>query len=156
MKSATLRIREHMTSVRSRRHLNALFVAGGPTQKGSLRIVKHYRGNQLVQVVDLYDLLLHGVKSELQRLENGDSVLVPPIGPQVTVEGMVRRPAIYELKDEKNLAHGSGTGRRIASDGDAATHRSAAAGGASEADDDEPGHSGSDNDSEVTKKAGSV
>jgi len=84
--------------------LNALFVAGGPTQKGSLRIVKHYRGNQLVQVVDLYDLLLHGVKSGLQQLENGDSVLVPPVGPQVTVEGMVRRPAIYELKDEKNLA----------------------------------------------------
>jgi polysaccharide export outer membrane protein len=84
--------------------LNALFSAGGPTQKGSLRIVKHYRGTQLVQVVDLYDLLLHGVKSNLQRLENGDSVLVPPIGPQVTVEGMVRRPAVYELKDEKNLA----------------------------------------------------
>ncbi len=84
--------------------LNALFVAGGPTQKGSLRIVKHYRGSQLVEVVDLYDLLLHGVKADLQRLENGDSVLVPPIGSQVTVEGMVRRPAVYELKDEKNLA----------------------------------------------------
>ena len=37
-------------------------------------------------------------------MDNGDSVLVPPVGPQVTVEGMVRRPAIYELKDEKNLA----------------------------------------------------
>jgi len=84
--------------------LNALFVAGGPTQKGSLRIVKHLRGNQLVEVVDLYDLLLHGVKSDLKRLENGDTVLVPPIGPQVTVDGMVRRPAIYELKDETNLA----------------------------------------------------
>jgi polysaccharide biosynthesis/export protein len=84
--------------------LNALFMAGGPTQKGSLRIVKHYRGNQLVEVVDLYDLLLHGVKSGLQQLENGDTVLVPPVGPQVTIEGMVRRPAIYELKDEKNLA----------------------------------------------------
>jgi protein involved in polysaccharide export with SLBB domain len=84
--------------------LNALFVAGGPTQKGSLRIVKHYRGDQLVQVVDLYDLLLHGVRSGLQQLENGDSVLVPPVGPQITVEGMVRRPAIYELKDEKNLS----------------------------------------------------
>jgi polysaccharide export outer membrane protein len=84
--------------------LNALFAAGGPTPRGSLRIVKHYRGNQLVQVVDLYDLLLHGVRTNIQRLENGDSVLVPPIGPQVTVEGMVRRPAIYELRDEKNLA----------------------------------------------------
>src|SRR5262249_33065816 len=84
--------------------LNALFVAGGPTSKGSLRIVKHFRGNQLVEEVDLYDLLLHGVKSDLQRLENGDSVMVPPIGPQVTVDGMVRRPAIYELRDERSLA----------------------------------------------------
>jgi polysaccharide biosynthesis/export protein len=83
--------------------LNALFAAGGPTPRGSLRIVKHYRGNQLVQVVDLYDLLLHGVRSDIERLDNGDTVLVPPIGPQVTVEGMVRRPAVYELKDEKGL-----------------------------------------------------
>jgi len=84
--------------------LNALFVAGGPTQKGSMRIVKHFRGGQLMQEVDLYDLLLHGVRSNLLQLDNGDTVQVPPIGPQVTVDGMVRRPAVYELKDEKNLA----------------------------------------------------
>src|SRR5260370_2404875 len=84
--------------------LNAMFAAGGPTQKGSLRIVKHYRGNQLVEVVDLYDLLLHGVKSDLHQLDNRDTVLDPPTGPQVTVDGMGRRPAIYELEDEKNLA----------------------------------------------------
>jgi polysaccharide biosynthesis/export protein len=84
--------------------LNALFVAGGPTQKGSMRIVKHFRGGQLVQEVDLYDLLLHGVRGSLLQLDNGDTVQVPPIGPQVTVDGMVRRPSVYELKDEKNLA----------------------------------------------------
>ena len=84
--------------------LNALFAAGGPTPRGSLRLLKHYRGAQLLETVDLYDLLLHGVKAGLQRLENGDTVQVPPIGPQVTVEGMVRRPAIYELRDEKDLA----------------------------------------------------
>jgi protein involved in polysaccharide export with SLBB domain len=84
--------------------LNALFVAGGPTQRGSMRILKHYRGTQLIQTVDVYDLLLHGVKTDLARLENGDTVQVPPIGPQITVEGMVRRPAIYELLEEKTLA----------------------------------------------------
>ncbi len=84
--------------------LNALFVAGGPSTRGSMRILKHYRGNQLVQTVDVYDLLLHGVKTGIERLENGDTVQVPPIGPQVTIEGMVRRPAIYELRDEQNLA----------------------------------------------------
>jgi protein involved in polysaccharide export with SLBB domain len=83
--------------------LNALFVAGGPTARGSLRNVRHMRGDQLVEEVDVYDLLLHGVRASMQRLENGDSVLVPPLGKQVTVEGMVRRPAIYELRNEKNL-----------------------------------------------------
>jgi polysaccharide export outer membrane protein len=84
--------------------LNALFAAGGPTARGSLRLLKHYRGNQLVEEVDTYDLLLHGVKGDMQRLENGDSLMVPPIGPEMTIEGMVRRPAIYELKNEKTLS----------------------------------------------------
>ncbi len=84
--------------------LNALFAAGGPTAQGSLRIVKHYRGSQLIGEVDLYDLLLNGVRTGTAPLENGDTILVPSVGPQVTIEGMVRRPAIYELKDEKTLA----------------------------------------------------
>ncbi len=84
--------------------LNALFVAGGPTSRGSLRIVKHFRGNKLIETVDVYDLLLNGVRSDMQHLENGDSVMAPPIGPQVTIEGMVRRPAIYEMTDEKSLS----------------------------------------------------
>jgi protein involved in polysaccharide export with SLBB domain len=84
--------------------LNALFVAGGPSSRGSMRILKHYRGSQLVQTVDVYDLLLRGVKANIERLENGDTVQVPPIGPEITIEGMVRRPAIYELRDEQNLA----------------------------------------------------
>ena len=84
--------------------LSALFEAGGPTDKGSMRILKHFHGNQLVQIVDAYDLLLHGVKGNMERLESGDTILVSPIGPQVTIEGMVRRPAVYELRDEKTLA----------------------------------------------------
>jgi protein involved in polysaccharide export with SLBB domain len=77
--------------------LNALYAAGGPTSRGSLRTLKHYRGKQQVQDVDTYDLILHGVRSDMIGLQPGDTILVPPIGPQVTIEGMVRRPAIYEL-----------------------------------------------------------
>jgi len=84
--------------------LNALFAASGPTDRGSIRILKHFRGKRLIQEVDVYDLLLHGVRSDVKRLENGDTVLVPPIGSQVTVEGAVRRPSIYELRAEKSLA----------------------------------------------------
>src|SRR5260370_12096716 len=83
--------------------LNALFVAGGVTAGGSLRALKHYRGKQLVEEVDAYDLLLHGVRADMARLENGDTLMVQPIGPQVTIEGMVRRPAIYEFRGETSL-----------------------------------------------------
>jgi polysaccharide export outer membrane protein len=83
--------------------LNALFAAGGVKPQGSLRRIQHYRGKQLVEEVDAYDLLLHGIRSDLKRLENGDSLLVPPLGPVVTVDGMVRRAALYELRDEKDL-----------------------------------------------------
>ncbi|MBZ5682400.1 MAG: SLBB domain-containing protein [Acidobacteriia bacterium] len=84
--------------------LNAFYEAGGPTSAGSMRVLKHYRGKQLVESVDVYDLLLHGVRAGMERLEAGDTLLVPPIGREVTVEGMVRRPAVYELNGEKNLA----------------------------------------------------
>src|SRR6266581_2507125 len=83
--------------------LNALFVAGGVTPQGSLRRLQHYRGKQLIEEVDAYDLLLHGIRGDLQRIENGDSLMVPPLGPVVTVGGMVRRPAVYELHSEKTL-----------------------------------------------------
>jgi protein involved in polysaccharide export with SLBB domain len=84
--------------------LNAVYLAGGPTSRGSMRILKLYRGKQLVQTIDVYDLLLHGVRADIQHLEPGDTIMVPPIGPEVKIQGMVRRPAIYELNGEANLA----------------------------------------------------
>jgi protein involved in polysaccharide export with SLBB domain len=84
--------------------LNALYQAGGPTSRGSLRILRHYRGPQMVEQIDLYDLLLHGVRSGVERLQAGDTIMVPPLGAELTVEGMVRRPAIYELNQEGDLA----------------------------------------------------
>jgi protein involved in polysaccharide export with SLBB domain len=84
--------------------LNALYTAGGPTSGGSLRILRHYRGQQLIQEVDAYDLLLRGIRGDMQRLQAGDTIEVPPLSGVVTVEGMVRRPAIYELGGEKSLA----------------------------------------------------
>jgi polysaccharide export outer membrane protein len=84
--------------------LNALVSAGGITPRGSLRSLKHYRGRQLIEEVDAYDLLLRGVTPDAKKLENGDTLMVSSLGPQVTVTGMVRRPAIYELHEEKTLA----------------------------------------------------
>ena len=84
--------------------LNALYAAGGPTNIGSLRTVRHSRGSTLIREVDLYDFLLHGVRADAERLEPGDTILVPAAGPQVEVSGMVKRPAIYEFKGEPKLS----------------------------------------------------
>src|SRR5882757_2975143 len=84
--------------------LNALYAAGGPTSIGSLRVARHFRGKELVREVDLYDFLLRGVRPDTERIEDGDTILVSPAGRQVAIAGMVKRPAIYELKDEVKLS----------------------------------------------------
>ncbi|HET8826859.1 MAG TPA: SLBB domain-containing protein [Terriglobales bacterium] len=84
--------------------LNALYAAGGPTTRGSLRHLQLYRGKDLVQEIDAYDLLLHGVNGDVARIQSGDTIRVPGIGPEVTVSGMVMHPAIYELRSENSLA----------------------------------------------------
>jgi protein involved in polysaccharide export with SLBB domain len=84
--------------------LNALYAAGGPTSVGSLRIARHSRGKELINEVDLYDFLLRGVRPDTDRIEDGDTIFISPVGRQVAVAGMVKRPAIYELKDETTLS----------------------------------------------------
>lgn len=85
--------------------LSGLYAAGGPTAAGSLRTLRHFRGKQLVEDVDLYDFLLHGLRNQSARFESGDTLLVPPAGPQIAISGAVKRPAIYELKSgEATLA----------------------------------------------------
>jgi protein involved in polysaccharide export with SLBB domain len=47
--------------------------------------------------------LLNGVRMDDERLQAGDTLLIPPAGPQVAIFGMVKRPAIYELKGSSTL-----------------------------------------------------
>jgi polysaccharide export outer membrane protein len=77
---------------------NALYAACGPTRSGSLRQVKIMRDGKNVAELDLYDFLLRGDRRFDQRLQSGDVVLIPPIGPVVAVSGSIKRPAIYEVK----------------------------------------------------------
>lgn len=79
---------------------NALFVSGGVKQIGSLRNIQLKRDGKTVSTLDLYDLLLRGDTSEDARLLPGDVIFIPPIGATVSVAGEVRRPAIYELRNE--------------------------------------------------------
>ncbi len=106
--------------------LNALFAAGGVTPRGSLRAVKHYRGKQLVETVDAYDLLLHGVRSDMRHLENGDTLLVPSAGPFHRTPGNGGRngSAAGDLRvARRNFTWGRArAGRWNPADGDAAPY----------------------------------
>jgi polysaccharide export outer membrane protein len=83
---------------------SALYRAGGPALNGSFRNIEVRRGNRVIQQVDVYDYLLRGDKSGDVTLEQGDVVFIPVVGPQVTITGSVRRPAIFELKPGEDLA----------------------------------------------------
>jgi polysaccharide biosynthesis/export protein len=83
---------------------NALFVSGGVKKIGSLRNIELKRNGRLVTTLDLYDLLLHGDTSNDRQLLPGDVIFIPPIGRTVSVDGAVRRPAIYELRKENSVA----------------------------------------------------
>ncbi len=48
-------------------------------------------------------MLIRGDSTDDARLLPGDVVFVPPVGPTVTVSGEVRRPAIYETKQESTI-----------------------------------------------------
>lgn len=82
---------------------NALFAGGGISLSGSLREVQLKRGGTVVSRLDLYDLLIYGEATDDLRLQPGDVIFVPPVGPQVAVDGEVKRPAIYELDGEDTV-----------------------------------------------------
>jgi len=76
---------------------NALYLAGGPTQTGSLRKIRHLRGNKVLAEIDLYRFLIEGDNTQDSKLESGDVLFVPVVGPLVRISGQVKRPAIYEI-----------------------------------------------------------
>ena len=82
---------------------NALFVSGGVKPIGSLRNVQLKRRGVVVARLDLYDLLVRGDTSGDARLQPGDVIFIPPVGRTVGVAGDVRRPAIYELRNERTV-----------------------------------------------------
>ena len=81
----------------------ALLTAGGVSKNGSMRHIQLKRNDKTVQELDLYDFLLKGNSHADARLMPGDVIFIPPIGSVIGVAGQVNRPAIYELRDEKNV-----------------------------------------------------
>ena len=83
---------------------SALFAAGGVKPIGSLRNIELKRQGTVVRRLDLYDMLIRGDTTDDNKLLPGDVIFIPPVGPTVGVDGEVRRPAIYEIKNETSVA----------------------------------------------------
>jgi protein involved in polysaccharide export with SLBB domain len=83
--------------------MSALAAVGGPNKDGSLRKIRVVRAGGESFDVDLYDLLVYGLRKGDIRLQAGDTVFIPVIGPVVGVAGNVRRPAIYEMNGRQTV-----------------------------------------------------
>ncbi|MBQ7545038.1 MAG: SLBB domain-containing protein [Synergistaceae bacterium] len=77
--------------------VNALLASGGPSMNGSLRQIELKRNGRTVAIFDMYAMLLQGDKSQDARLEAGDVIYIPPVGPLVGLAGEVQTPGVYEL-----------------------------------------------------------
>lgn len=83
--------------------LHALNVAGGINQFGSYREINLIRNEKVIETLDVYDLLIDGNYSLRKRLRSGDVIFVEARKNIVTIDGAIKRPAKYELRDDEFL-----------------------------------------------------
>lgn len=78
--------------------VTALFASGGPNANGSMRHVQVKRGGKVAAELDLYAFIAKGDKSADIKLQDGDTIFIPPAGGFVALTGKVNSPSVFELK----------------------------------------------------------
>ena len=84
---------------------NALYMAGGISDLGSLRDIKVYRNGKVVSSIDVYDYIMNGNNKGNIRLQDNDLIIVSPYEAVVNIQGKVKRPMMYEMKSQESLAN---------------------------------------------------
>ncbi|GAF02025.1 SLBB domain-containing protein [Saccharicrinis fermentans] len=82
---------------------NALYLAGGPNLSGSFREIKVLRDGKVKAVLDVYDYLVNGNSDVNMSLRDGDVILISPYLNRVVLEGEIKRPGIFEAKDDETV-----------------------------------------------------
>lgn len=82
---------------------NALYMAGGTNEIGTLRNIKVYRDSKLISTCDVYDYILNGNMKGNVRLNSGDVIIVGPYECLVNLTGKVKRPMYYEMKSKESV-----------------------------------------------------
>ncbi len=83
--------------------LHALTMAGGINEFGSFREINLLRDGKVIETLDVYDILIDGNYSLTKRLRSGDVVFVEAKKTVVSIDGAIKRPALYEMNDNENL-----------------------------------------------------
>jgi polysaccharide biosynthesis/export protein len=82
---------------------NALYLCGGPSDKGTMRNIKVIRNNKVVRTIDFYDFLLNSDQADNIILQDQDIINIPYYTTRIDLAGQVKNPAIFETKDKETL-----------------------------------------------------
>ncbi|REA56958.1 polysaccharide export protein [Dyadobacter luteus] len=83
---------------------NALYLAGGPNEIGSFRDVKVVRNGKVISHMDIYDFLTKGTRDGDVRIQDNDNIQVGYYFKRVEMDGLVKRPGLYELLPDEKLS----------------------------------------------------
>lgn len=82
---------------------HALYSAGGIKDPGSIRKIRVTRRGKTISTIDAYDFIMNGNSQSNIRLEDGDAVIVPAYSNLVKVDGQVKRPMYFEMKEGETM-----------------------------------------------------
>lgn len=82
---------------------NALYLAGGINNIGTMREVKVSRNGRIITKVDIYDYIVNGKLTGNVMLRDNDVILVGTYENLVKVDGKIKRPMYYEMKKTESL-----------------------------------------------------
>ena len=82
---------------------NALYLAGGITELGTLRNILVSRNGKIVSKIDVYDYILNGKLTGNILLQDNDAIIVGTYDALVYIKGAIKRPMYYEMKEGETL-----------------------------------------------------
>ena len=83
---------------------NALYLAGGPNEKGSFRQIDVVRDGKIIADIDVYAYLIDGKTQKNIQLRDQDVILVRPYQNRVKIAGEFKRDGWFEAKANETLA----------------------------------------------------
>ncbi|KAA6335829.1 Polysialic acid transport protein KpsD, partial [termite gut metagenome] len=82
---------------------HALYSAGGVTETGSLRNIQVMRKGKKIADIDVYKYIFDGKINDDIRLIEGDVIIVPAYDCLVNINGKIKKPMYYEMKEGETI-----------------------------------------------------